>query len=175
MLVTGEAGLQAGFADARAGLADLRRAGWLLNASQEAYAVGTSLASGPPGSVWRLSRLVAVHARDQAARDDSARLALRWEAIGPAGEPFPALNADITLTPAGDHATTLALVGVYRPPPGNHGNADDQATTRRAATATIQAFLGRIATAISVPALVDERDDGLTGERGFGPPANPAL
>jgi hypothetical protein len=68
--------------------------------------------------VWGRSRLVTVHARDQAERHDAARLALRWEVIGPDGKPFPALDADVMLTPDGNRATTLVLNGVYRPPPG---------------------------------------------------------
>jgi hypothetical protein len=46
---------------------------------------------------------------------------LRWEATGPGGRLFPALDADITLTPAGEHATLLGLAGCYRPPLGSWG------------------------------------------------------
>jgi len=34
---------------------------------------------------------------------------------------FPVLDADITLTPAGEQTTRLALAGVYRPPLGRLG------------------------------------------------------
>lgn len=176
MFVGGEADLQIGLPDARARLADLTRADRLLRASQGAYGTGTDLAeSGPLGWVWGLCRLVRVHARDQAAHDDAPRLALRWEVTGPGGEPFPALDADLTLTPAGKHATTLALTGVYRPPPGSQDEADGQATVRRVAEVTIGDFLDRIARSICGPAPADERDGGISGEGGsWPPPADPA-
>lgn len=46
---------------------------------------------------------------------------LRREAAGPYGRLFPALDADITLTPAGQQATVLELAGAYRPPLGAAG------------------------------------------------------
>jgi hypothetical protein len=153
MFVSREADLPIAVTDARAGLADLTRAGWLLSVSQEAYQAGASQArSGAPRSAWRTCRLVTVHARNQAARDDLARVALRWEAATPGGERFPALDADITLTPARDRATTLALTGVYRPPPGIRGLPDDRVAVERAAAVTIGVFVDRIATAICRPA-----------------------
>jgi len=134
------------------GLADLLRAGWLLGVSQDAYGAGTSLAcSSAPGSAWCMCRLVTVHARDQAAHRDVAYLPLRWEATSPGGEQFPALDADITLTPAGTRTTTLALTGVYRPPPGNQGLVEIRATVEQVAAATIRVFLDRIAAAICRP------------------------
>ena len=175
MFVRGQARLQAGLADARARLAVLTGANGLLRASQQAYATGTSLAqAGLPGPAWARCRLVAVHARDQAPGHDLARLALRWEVIGPDGKPFPALDADITLTPDGQRTVTLALTGVYRPPPGIQGDEDDQATVRRVAEATIQVFLDRIAEVIGGPARAGERNGGITGQVGSWPPVDPA-
>ena len=84
----------------------------------------------PPGPVRGKSRLVNVHFRDLAAYGGSAHLALRWEAIGPGGELFPTLDADIALSPAGEHATTLTLAGVYRLPLGNLGGELDQVVLR---------------------------------------------
>jgi len=118
-----------------------------------------------------MSKLVKVHVRDQDARNVSAYLPLRWEAIGPGGEPFAALDADITLTPAGEHATTLALAGVYRPPPGSQGNGGDRATVRPVAEETIRVFFDRIAEALFGPGPADEQDDGAAGGCGSGPPA----
>jgi hypothetical protein len=45
-----------------------------------------------------------------------ARLCLRWEAIGPDGALYPALDADLTLASAGETITLLTLAGVYRLP-----------------------------------------------------------
>jgi hypothetical protein len=152
MFVNRQADLPIAVADAQARLADLTHAGWLLSASQDAYEAGASLArSGAPGSAWCMCGLVAVHTRNQAAHHNLARLALRWEAATPGGERFPALDADITLTPAGDRTTTLALTGVYRPPPRQQGVADDRATVERVVAATIGVFLDRIAAAICRP------------------------
>ena len=146
VFVSDEVSLEVSFPAARARLADLTCGGLLGSASQQAYSDGiTGLARvGPLGSVPGLSRLVQVHSRDLKASDDSARLALRWEATGAGGELFPALDADITLTPAGNHSTTLTLTGAYRPPLGTVGAELDRAILYRVAAATIRAFLHRV-------------------------------
>ena len=156
MFVDAEVEPKVGFTQAQARLTGLTRAGWLLSASRGAYGEGiSSLAqSGPPGSVPGMFRLVRVHFRDLVARSDSANLALRWEVIGPGGQLFPALDADISLSPAGEHATAVTLAGVYRPPPGSPSNGLDQVIWRRIAIATVRAFLGRLARALAVPAQV---------------------
>ena len=48
-----------------------------------------------------MSTLVQVHVLDVVTRGESAVLALRWQATGPRGGQFPALDADIWLTPPG--------------------------------------------------------------------------
>lgn len=173
MFVTGEVQLEIGFTDAWAQLAKLTRAGWLLSASRDAYGAGTvGLAQfAPPRPGLGMSRLVAAHSRELAGRHDLTRVALRWEAIGPGGEVFPALDADITLTPDGEPATRLALAGVYRLPPGNPGAAQDPAIAR-IGRATIGTFLDRIAHAMTVPPRACEWDEGvpyLQSRRDQGP------
>ena len=165
MFVRAEAQAEISLSLAQARLANLARAGWLLSASQGAYGAGaTDLArADPPGPMRGKSRLVNVHFRDLAADRGPAHLALRWEAIGPGGELFPTLDADITLSPAGEHATTLTLTGVYRPPPGNLGGELVQAVSRRVAEATIQMFVNRIAEEIIAPGPATE-----TGRRNHG-------
>lgn len=142
MFVSDEASLDVGFAAAEAGLTHLVRGGVLGSASAQAYR----------GGISGLARLVHVHFQDLATGGDSARFALRWEAAEPGGGLFPALDADITLTPAAEHSTTLALTGVYRSPPGLADPELDQAVARQVVTATIRAFLRRITDAISHPA-----------------------
>jgi hypothetical protein len=44
-------------------------------------------------------------------------VALRREATGATGRLFPVLDADISLSPAGEHTARLALAGSYRPRP----------------------------------------------------------
>ena len=72
---------------------------------------------------------------------------------------FPALDADITLTP-GNHSTTLTLTltltGAYRPPLGTVGAELDRAILYRVAAATIRAFLHRVTDAILHPARAAE-------------------
>ncbi len=149
-----EASLAVSFTAARARLESLIRGGLLGSASAQAYSDGiTGLArAGPLGSAPGVLRLVQVHFQDLTARDDHAQVALRWELAGPGGELFPVLDADLMLTAAGEHSTTLALTGVYRPPPGTASAELDRAVMHRVATATIRAFLDRVTEAMVNPA-----------------------
>jgi hypothetical protein len=154
MFVRAAMRLGVGFAAARPTLARLAASSLLFSVCEAAYGQGmTALAAdGPSDAGRRISGLAAVYARNQAGHGDAAGLALRWEAIGPDGEPFPALDADLTLSPDGDHAGALTLAGVYRPPPGS-GSGHDQASWGRAADTSVQAFLGRVAEAMAALAL----------------------
>jgi hypothetical protein len=144
--------LDVSFPAARDRLASLIRGGLLGSASARAYGVGiTGLArSGRPGPAPGLPGLVQVHTQELTASGDPSRVALRWETERPGGGFFPALDADITLAPAGEQAATLTLTGVYRPPPGIAGPGLDRAVVLRCATAMIQAFLGHVIEAIAV-------------------------
>jgi hypothetical protein len=157
VFVSGEFLLDVSFTAAQARLANLIGGGLLVSASAQAYSVGiTGLAGvGPPGSALGLSRVCQVHFQDLKAGCDSARLALRWEVTGPGGL-FPALDADITLTPAGKHVTTLMLTGVYRTPLGTVSAGLDWGIWHGVATATIQAFLHLLTEAIARPTVVAE-------------------
>ena len=172
MFVAGQARAGVSFAWAQARLARLTHDGGLLGASQGAYGTGPAffVPADPPGDEPAAAGLAGAHFGDLRADRDSARMALRWEAIAPGGELFPALDADLTLSPAGDQATTLMLAGVYRLPPGSQGNGLDHAVMRHLATTTIQAFLDRIAAALTVAAPVPEWNGGTT-DRGGSPPA----
>jgi hypothetical protein len=152
VFVSDEVLLDVSFPAARARLASLIRGGLLGSASARAYGEGiTGLArSGPPGPAPGLPGLVQVHAQDLTADGDPSRVALRWETAGPDGGVFPALDADITLAPAGEQAAALTLTGVYRPPPGTAGPGLDRAVVLRCATATIRAFLGHLIEAIAM-------------------------
>ena len=114
MFISDEVLLDVSFAAAQARLANLARGGSLLSASQAAYGDGiTGLARvGPLGGGPGMSRLVQVHFRDLVTREGSAVLALRWEAAGPCGGMFPALDADITLTPAGSRLPCSSWPGL---------------------------------------------------------------
>lgn len=151
MFIGTEIRLEVGFAVARARLADLAGSGLLTGASEQAYdAWATGLARvGPLGAAPGVSRLVQVHIRALEPHGNSAIWAMRWQATGATGSLFPALDADIKLSPAGDDATILAVSGVYRPPLGGLGAGLDRVVMNRIARASIRAFARHIGTALT--------------------------
>ena len=153
MFVSDQVRLDISFDAARAGLVVLSRGGSLTGVSEAAYGEGIAglARAGPLGAVPGASRLAGVRSRDLVQRDDRAGLALRWDYAGPGGGVFPVLDADITLTPAGEHTTLLTLAGTYRPPLAAQEAGLHQAVLHRVATATIRAFLSRVADAIAHP------------------------
>ena len=154
MFVGDQARLAAGFAAAWARLASLAHGTWLLGASRDSYGEGIAglIGVGPPGAAPDLAKLADVHFHGPARRGDTAVLMLRWRATDGGGTLFPVLDADITLSPDGEHATALALAGAYRLPPGAVSAELDRAITHRVATAIIRSFVNRIADAIAHPA-----------------------
>ena len=168
MFVGDEVMLGLSFRSAQARLANLAHAGSLTSASEGAY--GEGLASlirvGPIGAVPGASKLVEVRFRDLVIHDGTAVLTLRWEATGPGGGLFPALDADITLAPAGERDTRLTLAGAYRPPLAGLGAGLDRAIMHRVATATIRSLLSRVAEAFAEPAgAADGAPAGRPGPR----------
>jgi len=163
MFVGQELLLSVSFSDARLRLEALARGGMLNSASEKAYgdglasekAYGDGLASqiriGPLGGRPGISKLVRVHFRELVTHADSVVLTLRWEATGGSGALFPVLDADITLTPADEQSTRMALTGAYRPPFAALGAGLDKALLHHVATATIRSLLNRLADALSGP------------------------
>ena len=98
-----------------------------------------------------MSKLVKVHFREVVTRGECAVLTLRWEATGPGGRLFPALDADIWLTPAEEHSTRLSLAGVYRPPLAAVGAGLDRAVFHRVADATVRSLPARVADVLARP------------------------
>ena len=153
MFVADEMLLDLSFGAAAARLAEVARSGLLTRMSQGAYGDGVSgLARvGPLGAAPGVSKLVEVHFLDVTVRGESAVLALRWQATGPGGRLFPALDADLALTAAGEHSTRLSLAGAYRPPLGPVGTGLDQAILHKVAEATIRSLLARVADTLTRP------------------------
>lgn len=153
MFVSGEVPLDVSFTAARARLANLIGGGLLVSASAQAYGDGiTGLAgAGPLGSALGCAGSARCTCRTWSQAAGSARFALRWEVIGPGGL-FPALDADMTLTPAGNHSTALALTGVYRTPLGTVSAGLDWVIWHGIAAATIRSFLHLLTEAIVRPA-----------------------
>ena len=105
MFVAAEVLLDLGFRAAEGRLANVARGGSLTRVSEGAYGDGLTglVRVGPLGAAAGMSKPVEVHFLDVVTRGESAVLALRWEATGPGGRLFPALVADMSLTPAGQH------------------------------------------------------------------------
>jgi hypothetical protein len=172
VFVAAQVQAEVSFALAQARLARFAQVGGLLGVSRGAYGSGLAglIPVNPLGAESEAAALVRAHFADLTADHNSARMPLRWEAIEPGGNLFPALDADLTLSPAGEQATTLMLIGVYRLPPGTKGNGLDQAAEGRIAGTTIQAFLYRIAAAITLPGPASTWNGGIT-DHGGSPPA----
>jgi hypothetical protein len=153
MFVRQEARLGVPLSVAQPRLSHLIRGGRLISASEDAYDEGITglMRVGPVGSPCP-SRLVHARFREAIIHGAAVVLTLRWEATGPGGGMFPALDADITLTADGEQATLLRMDGAYRPPLGAVGTVLDRAILHRVATATIRSFVGKVADAIVNPA-----------------------
>ena len=153
MFVDDEVPLQVGLDTARAGLANLAVGDGLTSASEDAYGEGVTelIRVGPLASGPGMSKSVRVRFQNLTERNGSAGLAVRWEATGPGGGLFPALDADITVTAVDGGTAVLRLAGSYRPPLGTLGTALDAAILHRVAAATIRRFLNDMAAAITHP------------------------
>ena len=146
-----EISVNVSFAAARCRLEYLAQDGVLLGAAEYAYAAGITGLVETVGPVAGMSRLAGVRAENVAEATGGARIWLRWEAIGPDGAVYPALDAALTLTPAGETATLLALAGVYRLP-GQAEAGPDPAIVRCVAAVAVRSFIARLACALMHPA-----------------------
>jgi hypothetical protein len=143
--------VDASFDAARCQLERLAGDGVLLGAAEYAYSTGITGLTEAAGVAGQSSRLAGVGAGELTETAGCARLALRWEAVGSNGALFPALDADLTLTPAGETTTLLALAGVYRLP-DQMGAGLDPLMVRCFAAVTIRSFVARLACAVMHPA-----------------------
>jgi hypothetical protein len=141
------------FEAGRARLMNLLSDGGLAGASHAAYEAGIAVIRvGPLGSVPGAGKLVRVRFLEPADHDGLLQVGLRWEATGIAGDLFPVLDGDLTLTPAGPGAARLVLAGVYRPPLGWLGARLDAAGLHKVADATFSVFLRSVAGTLASPA-----------------------
>jgi hypothetical protein len=170
MFIGAEVQLDLGFDAAQARLAYLVRGGLLPRASGGAYGQWQARLAqiGPWVTALGMCPLAQVLVRDMVTRADCATWAMRWEVTWPGGSVFPALDADIKLSPAGPDATVLAVCGAYRPPLGVRGLGLDQAIMHQAAEVMIQSFTISIRIAIMHPAPSPQ-----AGESGILPPPRP--
>jgi hypothetical protein len=150
MFIGAQVQLDLGFDAVQARLANLVRGGLLRRASSGAYDEWQACMAqiGPWVTAPDMCRLVQVLVRDMVTRADCATWTMRWEVTGPGGPLFPALDADIKLTPTGAGATVLAVCAAYRPPLGGLGVGLDRAIMYQAAEVMIQSFTLHIQMAI---------------------------
>ena len=143
--------LNVGFDAARCQLGRLAGDGVLLGAAEYAYGAGITGLAQTMTPAAGTSRLAGVRAEDITDTPNCARLWLRWEAIGPDGADYPALDAVVTLAPAGEAISSLALAGVYRLP--GHVEAElSPAIVHCFAAVAIRGFIARLACALMHPA-----------------------
>jgi hypothetical protein len=112
--------------------------------STEAVAQGLDLALtvGPRSG---LAKDVLAHTLETRQMGKTFVIPLRWEATGPASRLYPALDANIGITPVDDLTCVLSIIGTYTPPLGFVGTTLDRAALSRVATATVDAFLSSLA------------------------------
>jgi len=174
MFVHEEASLDVGYPVAQARLANLAGGAFIAGASRDAYdEQGQALIRvGPLGPARGASRLVRVRFRDLVTRGHASQLTLRWDAVGPGGELFPAMDTDVKIEADGTDMTTMTLDGVYRPPLGWVGAGLDRMLLSRIATATARRFLASVALAIADPATTERvREPAWQAESGWLLPA----
>jgi hypothetical protein len=174
MFVSDDRTLAVSFAVASSRLEELAHGRLLNGLSERVYNGGVEhlLRVGPVGAVPGASRLVRVLFTSPVHRDGEIAVALRWEASGPGGGLFPALDADIKLTEDGEDRTQVTLTGSYRPPLGALGNKLDRMLLHTVALATIKALLTQIAAALE-GAPAEASDPGTLWLPGLGPEPAP--
>ena len=151
MFLAEETTVAVGFADATRRLTHVINHGVIRAASTAAYEHGQTvvLRVGPAGDRPYLSKLVRAQFLPPVQRGGTLTLTLRWEATGPAGELFPALDADLVLARDGEDQVRLGLTGSYRPPLS--WDTLDRMLLRRIATVTVRHLLRDLAGALIDP------------------------
>ncbi len=164
VFTTDEVLVDVGFDAARRRLGRLAGDGVLLGAAEYAYGAGITGLMQEAGPAAGRSRLAGVRPGDLTETVDRALLGVRWEAIGPDGNVYPALDANLSLTSTGETTTLLALTGVYRL--ADLADAGlDPAILHCFAAVTIRSFIARLACALMHPAGGASRQSAPDGER----------
>ena len=110
-----------------------------------------------------LTKQVAVQNLPAYFRGDTTVIPIRWIATGPAGDLFPALDANLELDPAEAGTTRLTFRGSYRPPLGRLGAALDQLVLHNVARATTRTLLSHLERAILEPRSAPAKSDPVPG------------
>ena len=162
MFIRTEIRLDIGFNAIQEKLTDLVRGGLLGRTSGGAYDQWQAglVRVGPQGTMLGMYRIARVRVTAMVTHGNSARWGMRWEVAGRGDTLVPVLDADIKLTPAGQHATVLVVSVVCRSPLVTLAAGLDPAVTRQVAQATIQAFTNQIAGSIADPLAGPDAGDG---------------
>jgi hypothetical protein len=125
--------------------------GPLTCAHERAYGEAITGLADAAGSAAGASQLAGVGPGDVGEARGMARLPVRSETTSGDGGLFPALDADLTLAPAGEKNTVFALTGIFRLPPGVVDAGVDREMVCWFAAAAIRVFLARLASALIHP------------------------
>lgn len=113
--------------------------------STDAVAEGLDLALSVGPASGPFSKEVRAHTLPTRQVGRTFVIPLRWEATGATSRLYPALDANIGITPVDDLTCVLSIIGTYTPPLGVVGTTLDRAAMSRVATKTVGAFLARLA------------------------------
>lgn len=94
-----------------------------------------------PGDRLGLAKQVCVRVLPPRQVGQVQTVGFRWEATGPTGPLFPAVDGNLTLSPAEAGATTVAVTASYRPPLGRLGESLDRTILAKLANATMAALV----------------------------------
>ncbi len=148
-------------------LSSIIESGRLDEASDHAYAAGLAVLARarPPGDLRGLAHTVQVRLSGPRKRKTGVAYALRWEATGPAGGPFPVLDANLSLIRVDAGHARLAIIACYRPSPGTCGVQPDRLLLGRMARTTLRSLLGSVVREMSRPARTSARMPALSAPR----------
>jgi hypothetical protein len=130
---------------ARIAVEDVLEGQALLRRSQQPVDNGLDLEFIVGPRTGLLSKVVHAQILETRRVDRTYVIPLRWEATGPASRLYPALDANIGITPIDQLTCVLSIVGSYTPPLGSVGSSLDRAAMSRLATSTLEDFLTRLA------------------------------
>lgn len=167
MLARVELSVALPFPIANARLDELLGGDGLRRASNNAYEAGLrefSLQVGPVGAISGLSKRVHLCVLPARSTPAGTVLPVRWLATGITGQLFPALDADLELSPDGPENSRLVINARYQPPLGPVGAKVDRVLLRRVAELTVSDLLSRLATMLVQQDIPPTRGD-LEGVR----------
>lgn len=146
MFVEASAPVALPVAAARAALAVALAGPGMAEESSRAYAQGLSAVHDVEAR--RVSKKVQIHTLPSRTVGETTVVPIRWEATGVAGDVFPALDADLCLTPVNDVTSLLSLIGRYAPPFGLVGQALDRTLLSGTAQTSVDSFVRGLSAAM---------------------------